>query len=313
MKRTIAAILFALCVGAWAVAGDAQSTAQGGASAQSGASAQANKQGAQASGNSSGAAGAQAGHQSASLADGTAMNAALTSPVDAKKNKPGDPVHAKTTQATKSNGQVVIPKGSKLEGHVTDAKARGKDQSESSLGVVFDKAILKNGQEVPLNVAVQALASAQAVASETSPVADDSLAMGGAAAGNARTSGGGALGGVGSAAGGAVGAAGHATGTVGAVGNTAGNVGGAAGGAVGSTTNVAGATRGAVGGLNSAGQLTSNSQGVFGLSGMTLQSVTSSNTQGSLITSTTRNVHLDSGTQLLLVATGSAQAQATDQ
>ena len=312
MKRAIAAILLGLCLGAWAIAGQAQSSAQGSTSTQTGASANANKQGAQASGNASGAAAAQAGHQSAALADGTTMNAALTSPVDAKKNKPGDPVHAKTTQATKSNGQVVIPKGSKLEGHVTDAKARGKGQSESSLGVVFDKAILKNGQEVPLNVAVQALASAQSMASETGPVADDSLAMGGGAAGGARSSGG-ALGGVGSTAGGAVGAAGHATGTVGAVGSTAGDVGGAAGGAVGSTTNVAGATTGAVGGLNSAGQLTSNSQGVFGLSGMTLQSVAASNTQGSLITSTTRNVHLDSGTRLLLVATGSAQAHAADQ
>jgi hypothetical protein len=65
------------------------------------------------------------------------------------------------------------------------------------------------------------------------------------------------------------------------------------------------------GGLNAAGQLTSNSQGVFGLSGLALESTTSAAAQGSLIMPTSRNVHLDSGTQLLLVASIAAQAQAT--
>src|SRR5438034_11177381 len=40
--------------------------------------------------------------------------------------------------------------------------------SESALGIVFDKAILKNGQEIPLNVAIQALASAQRSEEHTS-------------------------------------------------------------------------------------------------------------------------------------------------
>jgi len=43
--------------------------------------------------------------------------------------------------------------------------------------------------------------------------------------------------------------------------------------------NAAGATRGAVGGLNAAGQLTSNSQGVFGLNGMNLNSAASNSTK----------------------------------
>jgi hypothetical protein len=63
-----------------------------------------------------------------------------------------------------------------------------------------------------------------------------------------------------------------------------------------------GATRGAAGGLNAAGELTSNSQGVFGLEGLNLNSATSSSTQGSLITSSSKNVHLDKGTKLLLLA-----------
>jgi hypothetical protein len=95
--------------------------------------------------------------------------------------------------------------------------------------------------------------------------------------------------------------------------NTAANAGGIAGGAVNSTVSAAGAARGAVGGLNAAGQLTSNSQGVFGLEGLNLSAAASNSTQGSLITSTSKNVHLDSGTQFLLVSQGQASAQSPKQ
>jgi hypothetical protein len=57
-----------------------------------------------------------------------------------------------------------------------------------------------------------------------------------------------------------------------------------------------------VGGLNTAGQLTSNSQGVFGLNGLNLSSTASNSTQGSVITSAGKNVRLDSGTRMLLVS-----------
>jgi hypothetical protein len=75
------------------------------------------------------------------------------------------------------------------------------------------------------------------------------------------------------------------------------------------TGNIAGASRGAVGGLNAAGQLTSNSQGVFGLNGLNLNAAASNATEGSVITSAGKNVHLDSGTRMLLVS----QAQAGPQ
>ncbi len=188
-------------------------------------------------------------------------------------------------------------------GHVTQASARAKGESESSLGIVFDRAILKNGQEIPLNVAIQALASAQ---SNVSAAGADLDAFGGAGASAAGSGGGGGrggLGGVTSAAGGAVGT----------VTNTAANVGGVAGGTVNSAANaggsIAGASKGAVGGLNAAGQLTSNSQGVFGMNGLNLNAAASNATQGSVITSAGKNVHLDSGTRMLLVS----QAQAGEQ
>ena len=294
-----------IVVGAlFAVSAAAQSetSAQAGAQASGQASVQAGKTQAQAGASSSTSAGAAAqnGQANAALANGTTFNAALSSPVDSKKCKPGDAVNARTTEAVKSEGKTLIPKGSKLVGHVTQATTRAKGEAESSLGIMFDKAILKNGEEIPLSVAIQAIASAQSSASAGGEELDTMGGLGGSAAGPGMSGGRGALGGVTTAAGGAVGT----------VTNTAANVGGVAGGAVNSTTNtagsVAGASKGAIGGLNAAGQLTSNSQGVFGLNGLNLNAAASNATQGSLITSAGKSVHLDSGTRMLLVT----QAQA---
>jgi hypothetical protein len=290
------------CLGATA---QAQTGAQAGAQSSSQTSVEAGKTQAQASGNASttGSASAQNGQANGSLASGTAFNAALSSPIDSKKCKPGDAVTAHNTEPVKSDGKTVVPKGSKLVGHVTQASARAKGESESSLGILFDKAILKNGREIPLNAGIQAIASAESAASAASPDMGTMGSAGGSAAGSGSAGGRGALGGVTSTAGGAVGA----------VTNTAANVGGAAGGAVNSTAgaggSIAGASKGAAGGLNAAGQLTSNSQGVFGLNGLNLTTAASNATQGSVITSAGTNVHLDSGTRMLLVS----QAQASEQ
>src|SRR5438094_7229927 len=287
------------------VAAQAQTGAQAGAQSSSQASVQAGQTQAQASGNASTStsASAQNGQANGSLAAGTAFNAALSSPIDSKKCKPGDAVNARTTEAVKSEGRTVIPKGSKVVGHVTQASARAKGESESALGIVFDKAILKRGEEIPLSVGIQAIAAAQSGASAAGSDIDTMGGMGASAAGSGMAGGRGALGGVTSAAGGAVGA----------VTNTAASAGGVAGGAVNSAANaggsIAGASKGAVGGLNAAGQLTSNSQGVFGLNGLNLIAAASNATQGSVVTSSGKNVHLDSGTRLLLVSQAEAGPQ----
>src|SRR2546427_13310137 len=181
-----------------------QAGAQAGAQSSSQASVQAGQTQAQASGNASvsTSASAQNGQVNSSLAAGTAFNAALSSPVDSKKCKPGDAVNAHTTEAVKSEGKTVIPKGAKLVGHVTQASARAKGESESSLGIVFDRAILKNGQEIPLSAGIQAIASAQSSASAAGSDVDTMGGMGASAAGPGAAGGRGAVGGVTSAAGG---------------------------------------------------------------------------------------------------------------
>src|SRR5580700_2231720 len=107
---------------------------------------------------SSSAAQAEAG--TAALPSGTAVNAELNSSVDSKKAKVGDKVEAHTTDDIKYAGKIVVPKGAKLEGHVTEATARSKGDSGSTLAIQFDKAIAKKGEEIPLNVAILAIAAA---------------------------------------------------------------------------------------------------------------------------------------------------------
>ena len=247
---------------------------------------------ASASNNSS--ASANAAGNSLNLAGGTAVPATLTTTLDAKRSKPGDPVVAKTTKDVKQGGQVVLKKGSELKGHVTQAQARSGQKTQSVLGVVFDSAVPKGSkQPMPANFSIQALAAAQNQA-ETS-IGQDQAALG--SAGNAGFTGSGA----GVPAGGGLtrGVGGTVGGVTNTAGNVAGNVGPAATGTVGTTTGTV-ASAGSTGGLNAAGQLTSASSGVFNLQGMNLTSAVSNGTQASVVNSATQNVHLASGTQMVL-------------
>ena len=208
---------------------------------------------------------------------GTLINAELTSSLDSKKVKPGDAVNARTATDLKSaDGRTILPRGTKIIGHVTQASARNAGQPDSSLGLAFDKAVLKNGQEIPLNASVQAVGAPPSSSFEGNQ-------------GSARDP------------------VGASTGTPGYGGQ--------------------GGTRSA-GGMNSppatsaphraddpypgdanppdagnanAGPWDANTRGVVGLHNLNLEAVGGSNGQGSVITSTGKNVHLDSGTRLLLV------------
>ncbi len=314
MKR-LGFLLLAGALFTWNASAQTGASAQTNASAKTNTSANASKSGAQASAggsaSSSSSASAQAGQNSASLDSGTTLEAALANSLDAHKNKVGDQVVAKTTHDVKSGGQVVIPKGSKLIGHVSQAQARGEGQAQSALGVVFDHAVLKNGRQMPLHVVVQALAAAETATSASAegmePMAPVMAGGSGGAMGSGRPSGGGLLSGAGSAVNSTVGAASSATGSVADAASRP------VGATASSATNAAGSATAGHGGLNAAGMLTSTTSGVFGLKGLSLNSEASNATQGSLIVSSTRNVHLDSGTRMLLRAEGSTQDSSAKQ
>src|SRR5207245_2921692 len=119
----------------------------------------------------------------------------------------GDSVTATSdSDATAADG-TRIGRGSKLIGHV--AKARPLDKSasagtdtESMLSIVFDKAILRDGREVPLNATIQAIAAAQSAATLDSGVGNPGMSAGGFGSGAARGGGGLLAGARGTAAGG---------------------------------------------------------------------------------------------------------------
>lgn len=209
---------------------------------------------------------------------GTLINAELASSLDSKKVKAGDTVNARTaTDLKTTDGRTILPKGTKITGHVTQASARNAGQPDSSLGLIFDKAILKSGQEIPLNAGVQA------VGAPPSNTLDNNQAP-------AVEPGGGSHGAPGN--GGQASSRGD-----GLSGSPAASAPGRADDPYGGGANPP-AT-----GNASVGQWDANTRGVVGLRNLTLNAAGGSDGQGSVITSTGKNVHLDGGTRLLL-ATG---------
>ena len=214
----------------------------------------------------------RSGQSGASLAGGTPINAELNSSIDSKKAKPGDEVTAHVTQAVKSkDDRTILPKGTKLIGHITQASARSKGDGDSTVGIGFDKAILRGGEEVPLNVTIQALAPPRAsTMPEMSP---------GPSAPPTAPSGG-----------------------------SGGNTGPSGNRAPGTSSSPEtypspgyGGSNPRGGGEANSGELPPNSRGVYGLEGVQLKMAASNNTQVSLISSNGKNVHLNNGTRLLLM------------
>jgi hypothetical protein len=282
---------------------------QGGASATSSTEASANRNSTSATNSSPASASANAPQARADAVGSSEMSATLSKPVDARKAKSGDPVLATTDQDAKAADGTPIKRGSTLVGHVTQAKPLEKSAfgnasatGDSMLSIVFDKAILKGGREVPLNATIQALSAAESEAAVGSDMGSADLSTVGSGAGSARAAGGGLIGGVGSSVAGGLGAAGN-------MGN---GVSHDVNGTVGGMANSRIHSIGSVGGLSSNGVLTSGSHGVFGIKNLEI----ASSSEVTAITSSARNVRLDGGTRMLLsnragsavMASGATQA-----
>ncbi len=91
-----------------------------------------------------------------SFTPGTVIRAELDKTIDAKKAKVGDQVSAKTTDDLKSSPPNLTPKGSRIIGHVAEVTPH-QGSSPSTLGIVFDKLVLKDGSEMSLPAKIQAI------------------------------------------------------------------------------------------------------------------------------------------------------------
>jgi hypothetical protein len=81
----------------------------------------------------------------------------VTKTLDSSKLKEGDAVEVETAGSFKLPDGTLVPKGSKLTGHITTAKARSKGDSQSQLTVAFDKLNVANGKQLAVKGVVQAV------------------------------------------------------------------------------------------------------------------------------------------------------------
>lgn len=250
-----------------------------------GANVQASNSNASASGNGS----------SATSVAMTPIPAQLLTRLDSKKAKAGDVVEAKTTKTVKTAQGVVIPKGSKLLGTVTEAQAQTKGQEKSMLAVRFDRVQMHNGQQIMVHSVIDNVYKPARLNT------DGNMGGGGMmGAGPVGPVGGGMAG-----ARGGLGGGGLVGGAVGGVGNTVGRAGSginsmaeSTGSRVGETaTGVTNHVGGTVSGAAQDG--TSLTAHAASYPGIMLSGAASSNTTSTL-TATGRNIHLDTGTQLLM-------------
>jgi|tagenome__1003787_1003787.scaffolds.fasta_scaffold20982205_5 hypothetical protein len=215
-----------------------------------------------------GAAG-RSGESQASLAAGTPIYADLKSGLDSKKAKNGDAVNAQTSEAVKSSdGRTILPRGTKLIGHIVQATAKSKGDAQSALAITFDKAILKDGAEVPLSAGIQALASPATFSSSSDAGPPQNTAN----MGTTQTS-----------------PMGRSTPPP-------------------DNSQTGAPTGGVPAPGNDQRGLSPNSRGVIGIHGLTLAAAKVDNAVVSTVSSDGKNVHLDSGTRMLLVTQPAPQS-----
>ncbi|HEV2469870.1 MAG TPA: hypothetical protein VGS78_11795 [Candidatus Sulfotelmatobacter sp.] len=81
----------------------------------------------------------------------------VTKTLDSSKLKEGDSVALETTGSFKLPDGTLVPKGSKMLGHVTSAKARSKGASDSELVIALDKLDIIKGKEFTVKGTIQAV------------------------------------------------------------------------------------------------------------------------------------------------------------
>jgi hypothetical protein len=208
------------------------------------------------------------------IAPGTVIPVQLSKTVDAKKAKTGDEVVAKVTQDLKTQtGEVVVPKDTKVIGHVTEAQARAKGEKQSELAIAFDHAILKDGQDVRLPMSIQAVIGQQNNAS-SAPGGNDVGAGATSGAGMPSSGGGGGRGGMG---------------------------GSQAPPTPSGSQNMPSSSGNSQSGQGGYPPINAQTQGVIGVPNVTLSSAQNG---GPVMSSEKSNVKLESGTMLLLKVNG---------
>ena len=284
-------------------------------SADAGANAGANHGQANANGGATGSLAAE-GRQGSANASGQAAWQAQMRPVtgelegklDSKTAKVGEPVVLRTTHKLKTADGFVIPKGSRLIGHVTEVQAHAKGHEQSSIAIDFGRAELGNGQSFAIHSVIDSVGPSAAELEADSMANEDAFSgpAGGAMASGGRAMGGGVA--VGRAGGGLLGGAGVVGGATSTGGGLDSSVASSAGGALNAGDNAIGAPgsvaedaaanvgRGISGSTGVAGSLGAHATSI---PGVMLDSNATGDASGTF-TAARRDVHFNSGTQMVV-------------
>ncbi len=96
---------------------------------------------------------------------GTLIQVEMNSDIDVKKAHAGNTFRTTLWDAVRNGDKVILPQKTIIVGHVVEAQPRTKDNPESKLTIAFDKAVLKDGSELPLHgVVARVQLSSMAVA-----------------------------------------------------------------------------------------------------------------------------------------------------
>lgn len=237
-----------------------------------------------AAGNAVAQAAVPAASNSSALAGGTQFDAVLKTMLDTQTAKVGDRVTGETTSAVKQDDNVVIPKGSKLFGHVTQVSAAANAASSSSISVLFDQAVTPQGWSIPVHAVITGMSASGAAAFDNAGMDDGAIAasmppMPMAAPGGGMVRGGSAL-----------------------PGGVVAGASGALGGTVGAAAPVAGGAMGNVDAPATASLLRASNGAVFSIQPLGASGSAASTT---LLTSQHGNLSFDSGSHMQLEEQGS--------
>lgn len=222
------------------------------------------------------------------LDSNTALSAQLENSLDAKRAKVGDRIALKTTEAVKQNGEVIVPKGARLIGRVTEVQQRTDTNGGSRIGVVFDR-LQKGSLDIPITASIVSITQARSqTQAMDSSIGSETTSSSTTRTTTTRSSGGGLLGGVGNTVGGTVNT------TTSTVGTVAGNTTNAVGSTVAATTNTT---------TNTAGNLTGSLKGL-----QITQSSSASADGGSTLSLNSGNLRLESGARFTLLISNSTSA-----
>jgi hypothetical protein len=212
----------------------------------------------------------------APLGIGTTFNATLDDTLDTRKTRAGDPITAEIAEDVNYERCMIFPKGTKVAGHIVRVTSAGRGKAGSAIFVQFDKAVMKDGQEVMLHAGIQALAvgSVAAESAKSTTSAPRAIPVEEASVDNTSSS--------------------------------------ATSGAPLIVSTIYESPREtlraplapapvAEGEFNSDGLFTPESKGAFGRPDLKVYTPTSDGSHGTVLLSARKNMHLDAGTHLLLV------------